>query len=102
MPFVMRWRWQNGMLPKSRFSTSPVPLSRYCRSPVCRQTSAQLKSAVAEQARVWSAPEERVTRGRAYREILKIARDEGAELIVMGVHGKVLSTDSSSARQRIM
>jgi hypothetical protein len=25
-------------------------------------------------ARAWSAPEERVTRGRAYREILKVAR----------------------------
>jgi nucleotide-binding universal stress UspA family protein len=48
----------------------------------------QLKSAVPEQARVWSAPEERVTRGRAYREILKVAKDEGVELIVMGVQGK--------------
>ena len=33
-------------------------------------------------------PEERVTRGRAYREILKVAKDEGAELIVMGVQGR--------------
>ena len=33
-------------------------------------------------------PEERVTRGRAYREILKVAKDEGVELIVMGVQGK--------------
>ena len=29
-----------------------------------------------------------VTRGRAYREILKVAKDEGVELIVMGVQGK--------------
>ena len=49
---------------------------------------AQLKSVVPEQARVWSAPEERVVRGRAYREIVKIAKDEGAELIVMGVQGR--------------
>ena len=48
----------------------------------------RLKSAVPEQARVWCAPEERVTRGRAYREILKVAGDEGVELIVMGVSGK--------------
>jgi nucleotide-binding universal stress UspA family protein len=49
---------------------------------------AQLKSVVPEQARVWSEPEERVTRGRAYREILKVAKDEGVELIVMGVQGR--------------
>jgi nucleotide-binding universal stress UspA family protein len=49
---------------------------------------AQLKSAVPEQARVWPALEERVTRGRPYRQILKVAKDEGVELIVMGVQGK--------------
>ena len=47
-----------------------------------------LKAVVPEQARAWSAPEERVTRGRAYREILRIAKDERVELIVMGVQGK--------------
>jgi nucleotide-binding universal stress UspA family protein len=36
---------------------------------------ARLKSVVPEAASVWSAPEERVTRGRAYREILKVAKD---------------------------
>jgi nucleotide-binding universal stress UspA family protein len=49
---------------------------------------ARLKSAVPEQVRVWCSPEERGARGRAYQEILKVARDEGAELIVMGVQGK--------------
>ena len=49
---------------------------------------AQLKSIVPEQARAWSALEERVTRGRAYSEILRIAKDEGVQLIVMGVQGK--------------
>lgn len=49
---------------------------------------ARLRSAVPEQARVWCTPEERVTKGRAYREILKVAGDEGVELIVMGVQGK--------------
>ena len=49
---------------------------------------ARLKSAVPEQARLWSAPEERVVRGRAYREILTLAGDAGADLIVMGVQGK--------------
>lgn len=49
---------------------------------------ARLKSVVPEAASVWSAPEERLTRGRAYREILKVAKDEGVELIVMDVQGK--------------
>ncbi len=49
---------------------------------------AQLKSVVPEPARVWCKPEERVARGRAYREILRVAKDEGVELIVMGVQGK--------------
>ena len=50
--------------------------------------AAQLTSVVPEQARVWSKPEERVTRGRAHREILRVAKGEGVELIVMGVQGK--------------
>jgi nucleotide-binding universal stress UspA family protein len=49
---------------------------------------AQLESVVPELTRAWCKPEERVTRGRAYREILKIAKDEGVELIIMGVQGK--------------
>lgn len=49
---------------------------------------ARLKSVVPETASVWSAPEERVVKGRAYREILKVAKDEDVDLIVMGVQGK--------------
>ena len=49
---------------------------------------ARLKSAVPEAVRVWPAPEERVASGRAYREILKVAKAEDVELIVMGVQGK--------------
>jgi nucleotide-binding universal stress UspA family protein len=52
------------------------------------EAMARLKSAIPEEACVWPAPENRVTRGRAYREILKVAKDEGVELIVMGVQGK--------------
>lgn len=48
----------------------------------------RLKAAVPEQARLWSAPKERVARGRAYREILTLAGEQGADLIVMGVQGK--------------
>jgi nucleotide-binding universal stress UspA family protein len=49
---------------------------------------ARLKAAVPEDARLWCKPDERVVMGKAYREILKVAAEEGVELIVMGVHGK--------------
>jgi nucleotide-binding universal stress UspA family protein len=48
----------------------------------------RLKAAVPAEARVSCKPEERVSSGRAYREILKTAAQTEAELIVMGVHGK--------------
>jgi nucleotide-binding universal stress UspA family protein len=49
---------------------------------------ARLKAALPEEARVWCKPDVRVVSGKPYREILKVAAQDGAELIVMGVHGK--------------
>lgn len=49
---------------------------------------ARLKAAVPEEARVWCKPDERVVTGKAYRAILKVAAEDHAEVIVMGVHGK--------------
>jgi nucleotide-binding universal stress UspA family protein len=48
----------------------------------------RLKAVLPDQARGGSAPEQRIARGRAYRQILAVAGDEGADLIVMGVQGK--------------
>jgi nucleotide-binding universal stress UspA family protein len=48
----------------------------------------RLESSVPEAARLWSKPEPHIRKGRAYREILTLAKDEGVELIVMGVQGK--------------
>jgi nucleotide-binding universal stress UspA family protein len=48
----------------------------------------RLKAAVPDEDRTWCQPEERVESGKAYREILRVAADTRAELIVMGVHGK--------------
>ena len=41
-----------------------------------------------DDARVWARPEERVVKGRAYQEILKVVADERVDLVVMGVQGK--------------
>ena len=49
---------------------------------------ARLRAAVPDEARVWSHPEERVVKGRAHREILKVVADEQVDLVVMGVQGK--------------
>ncbi len=49
---------------------------------------ARLIAAVPDEARTWAQPVERVTKGRAYREILATAEAEHVELIVMGVRGR--------------
>ncbi|HEY8549291.1 MAG TPA: universal stress protein [Vicinamibacterales bacterium] len=48
----------------------------------------RLKAVVPDDARVWARPDERVVRGVAYDEILKVAAGEGVELVVMGVQGR--------------
>ena len=48
----------------------------------------RLKAVVPDEARVWARPEERVVKGRAHQEILKVVADEGVDLVVMGVQGK--------------
>jgi nucleotide-binding universal stress UspA family protein len=49
---------------------------------------ARLKTAIPEDARVWCTPDERLASGKPHREILRIAEETSAEIIVMGVHGK--------------
>ncbi len=48
----------------------------------------RLDDALPEEARIWCTPEVLVTVGKPYREILRVADEAGAELIVMGVQGR--------------
>jgi len=48
----------------------------------------RLRQAVPEEARRWCQPEEVVTTGKAWQKILQIAQEQGANLIVIGVHGR--------------
>jgi nucleotide-binding universal stress UspA family protein len=48
----------------------------------------RLRAVVPDEARVWSHPEERVVKGRAHEEILKVVANEHVDLVVMGVQGK--------------
>jgi nucleotide-binding universal stress UspA family protein len=51
---------------------------------------AQLRRAVPPEAREWCMPEEIVTCGKVAPEILRLAAEREAGLIVMGVHGRSL------------
>lgn len=49
---------------------------------------ARLRAAVPKEARTWCHPEELLTTGKAYREILRVARERDVHLIVIGIHGR--------------
>lgn len=49
---------------------------------------ARLSRAVPEEVRNWCQPMEMVTEGKAYQQILQIAEEQAADLIVMGVQGR--------------
>jgi nucleotide-binding universal stress UspA family protein len=48
----------------------------------------QLRKSVPAEAREWCKPDELLATGKAYREILRVARERDVHLIVMGVHGR--------------
>ncbi len=53
-----------------------------------QDASRRLAAAVPDDARVWARPIERIVKGKAHRQILRLAEEDGAELIVMGVSGQ--------------
>lgn len=55
---------------------------------LAQDAMSQLKAAIPDTARSWAQAEERVTTGKAHREILAVAGETNAELIVIGVHGR--------------
>jgi len=48
----------------------------------------KLRALVPDEARAWCETEEAVTLGRAHEEIVRMARERDADLIVLGVHGR--------------
>jgi nucleotide-binding universal stress UspA family protein len=67
--------------------TQPITVSEYDRE---RESHANelLHLLVAGDVTEWCRPSTRISRGKAYREILGVATEDGADLIVMGVHGR--------------
>lgn len=68
-------------------ATRPFSLPEY-RQASERQAMAKLDELVPESIREWCRPSTRVSHGKAYREILRVADEDPADLIVLGVHGR--------------
>jgi nucleotide-binding universal stress UspA family protein len=69
-------------LPSRSFTTPEYHLARH------EQACAQLKALLDDDMREWCRPTTRIVRGKTYREILGVATEDAADLIVMGVHGR--------------
>jgi nucleotide-binding universal stress UspA family protein len=65
----------------------PISVPEY-RLEVEADFMAKLDALVPESVRTWCRPYTRIAHGKAYREILGIATEDRADLIVMGVHGR--------------
>lgn len=56
--------------------------------PTWRDALRQLHALVPEEARDWCAAREAVVFGKPWRQVLRCAADDAADLIVMGVNGR--------------
>jgi nucleotide-binding universal stress UspA family protein len=68
-------------------TTRPFSVPEY-RQERERDATTRLHALVPDSVRNWCRPETRLAHGKAYREILGIATEDNANLIVMGVHGR--------------
>jgi nucleotide-binding universal stress UspA family protein len=53
-----------------------------------KRAADRLRAAVTDEVRNWCRPEEKVVSGKPWREILRVAAEAQADLIVMGVQGR--------------
>jgi nucleotide-binding universal stress UspA family protein len=65
----------------------PASVPEYRRQ-LEHELTARLSALVPDSVRNWCRPTTRLAHGKAYREILGIATEDSADLIVMGVHGR--------------
>jgi nucleotide-binding universal stress UspA family protein len=65
----------------------PIDLGRV-NADVARDAQKALREAVSPEARVWCEAEEHVPFGRPADEIVRLAKEREAQVIVMGVHGR--------------
>ena len=58
------------------------------RGLMARNTEDQLRALVASESQTWSTIDTLVVFGRAHRQILRVAQEQAADLIVMGAQGR--------------
>ena len=75
--------WTAGELPV----TGPFDYTEFRRQ-YEEDAQRRLDALVSAEARAWCRPTTTLRHGRPYEEILALAREEDADLIVMGVHGR--------------
>ena len=73
--FVLEWRAEG------------VPSVEFRRE-AKEDAQRQLDALLSDEDRMWCRPTTQILHGRAYEEILTLARDDGTDLIVIGVHGR--------------
>jgi nucleotide-binding universal stress UspA family protein len=61
---------------------------REVRRRIEREALERIRAAVPDDVRTWCTVDELVTSGRASREIVRLARERDASVIVMGAHGR--------------
>jgi nucleotide-binding universal stress UspA family protein len=75
-------------LPSDEFDRFPAFDTAAFRRHALTEAKVRLEQVVPAEARDWCEPEERISCGKPYQEILRLAAAEGSDLIVMGSHGR--------------
>ena len=74
-------------MPDKNFAKYPQFDPAAYRQVITREARRQLEGLVPKEARDWCEPDLRISCGKPYREILRVAAEDQADLIVLGVHG---------------
>ena len=74
-------------MPDKNFAKYPQFDDAGYRQVIMREARRQLDALVPAEARNWCEPDLRISCGKPYREILRIAAEDQSDLIVLGAHG---------------
>jgi nucleotide-binding universal stress UspA family protein len=75
-------------LPDESFAKYPGFDVEHFRRSLLTDARTRTEALVPEEARNWCETDTRIVYGKPYREILRVAHDVDADLIVLGVHGR--------------
>jgi nucleotide-binding universal stress UspA family protein len=81
MLHVVEW------LPDHSFAKYPGFDVDHFRKSLLTDARARTEALVPEEARAWCETDTRIVCGKPYEEIVRIARNDAADLVVLGVHG---------------